>query len=182
MSIVTAYLESGAAVTNFLNGANSFLPGFFDLLPPFGSTLKHLERRSDYDDNLTVGTRGWYYGFSPCNNSTAGCSGGGSRQGRIAHKLQKLTIYGQMNNHYCPVDGHLELCLRGGLTNPVTNRSMLSLVTLGPRMNQVTPTALETAPTLEPKPLERPTHGPTDVRSNPPQPPACGDGSAGYFC
>jgi membrane fusion protein, multidrug efflux system len=38
-------------------------------------------------------------------------------------------------------------------------------------MKQVTPTALETAPTLEPNPLERPSHGPTDVRSNPSQPP-----------
>src|ERR1700743_1994143 len=39
-------------------------------------------------------------------------------------------------------------------------------------MKQVTPTALETAPILEPTPLERPSHEPTDVRSNPPQPPS----------
>jgi membrane fusion protein, multidrug efflux system len=39
-------------------------------------------------------------------------------------------------------------------------------------MNQVTPTALEVAPGLEPHPLERPSHGPADTRSNPPQPPS----------
>jgi len=39
-------------------------------------------------------------------------------------------------------------------------------------MKQATPTALEAAPALEPNLLERPSHGPTDVRSNPPQPPA----------
>jgi membrane fusion protein, multidrug efflux system len=39
-------------------------------------------------------------------------------------------------------------------------------------MNQVTPTALEVAPGLEPHPLERPSHGPADARSNPPQPPS----------
>src|SRR5665213_2137706 len=39
-------------------------------------------------------------------------------------------------------------------------------------MKQATPTAFEAAPGLEPNPLERPSHGPTDVRSNPPQPPS----------
>src|ERR1700722_6383111 len=39
-------------------------------------------------------------------------------------------------------------------------------------MKQATPTALETAPTLEPNPLERPPHGPADARSRPPQPPS----------
>jgi multidrug efflux system membrane fusion protein len=48
---------------------------------------------------------------------------------------------------------------------------MLSLVTLGP-MKNATPTAVETAPSLEPHPLERPSHGPSDSRSNPPRPPA----------
>lgn len=39
-------------------------------------------------------------------------------------------------------------------------------------MKHATPTALETAPPLmDPNPLERPPHGPTDARSNPPQPP-----------
>ncbi len=38
-------------------------------------------------------------------------------------------------------------------------------------MKQATPTALESAPAFEPSPLERPTHGPTDVRSVPPQRP-----------
>jgi multidrug efflux system membrane fusion protein len=39
-------------------------------------------------------------------------------------------------------------------------------------MKDATPTALETAPGLEPAPLERPPHSPTDARSRPPQPPA----------
>src|ERR1700691_5120549 len=39
-------------------------------------------------------------------------------------------------------------------------------------MKDATPIALETAPALEPPPLARPPHGPTDTRSNPPQPPA----------
>ena len=39
-------------------------------------------------------------------------------------------------------------------------------------MKNATPTALETSPALEPNPLERPPHGPSDVRSSPPQPPA----------
>ncbi len=38
-------------------------------------------------------------------------------------------------------------------------------------MKQATPTALEAAPALEPNPLERLPHVPTDVRSNPPQQP-----------
>ena len=59
----------------------------------------------------------------------------------------------------------------GWSANPVTNRSMLSLVTLGP-MKHATPTALETAPSLEPNPLERPPHGPSDIRTSRPQPPS----------
>jgi multidrug efflux system membrane fusion protein len=39
-------------------------------------------------------------------------------------------------------------------------------------MKNATPTAVETAPSLEPRPLERPSHGPSDSRSNPPRPPA----------
>ncbi len=38
-------------------------------------------------------------------------------------------------------------------------------------MKQATPTALETAPSLEPNPLERDPHGPIDTRSAPPPPP-----------
>jgi multidrug efflux system membrane fusion protein len=38
-------------------------------------------------------------------------------------------------------------------------------------MKQATPTALETAPSLDPNPLERDPHGPTDTRSTPPSPP-----------
>src|SRR6202453_1681491 len=38
-------------------------------------------------------------------------------------------------------------------------------------MKQATPTALESAPAFEPNPLERPAHGPTDVRNVPPQRP-----------
>src|SRR5580692_2502285 len=39
-------------------------------------------------------------------------------------------------------------------------------------MKNATPTALETDPTLEPNPLERNPHGPTDTRSNPPKHPS----------
>jgi membrane fusion protein, multidrug efflux system len=39
-------------------------------------------------------------------------------------------------------------------------------------MKQDTPTALESDPSLEPRPLERPPHGPAGVRAVPPQPPA----------
>jgi len=38
-------------------------------------------------------------------------------------------------------------------------------------MKQATPTALETAPSLEPSPLERDPHRPTDARNAPPPPP-----------
>src|ERR1700733_1728182 len=39
-------------------------------------------------------------------------------------------------------------------------------------MKNATPTALETEPTLEPNPLERNPHGPTDTRNNPPKRPS----------
>jgi membrane fusion protein, multidrug efflux system len=39
-------------------------------------------------------------------------------------------------------------------------------------MKHSTPTALENAPTLDPNPLERNPHGPTDTRDNPPQRPS----------
>jgi membrane fusion protein, multidrug efflux system len=39
-------------------------------------------------------------------------------------------------------------------------------------MKHETPTALENAPPFGPGPLERPLHGPADVRSSPPQPPS----------
>ena len=41
-------------------------------------------------------------------------------------------------------------------------------------MKHDTPTALETAPPLEPNPLERPPHRPADVRTTPPKPPSRG--------
>jgi multidrug efflux system membrane fusion protein len=41
-------------------------------------------------------------------------------------------------------------------------------------MKQATPTALETALHQEPNPIERNPHGPTDTRSDPPQPPSRG--------
>lgn len=39
-------------------------------------------------------------------------------------------------------------------------------------MKHDTPTALETAPGLDPNPLERPPHAPADIRKAPPQPPS----------
>ena len=49
-------------------------------------------------------------------------------------------------------------------------------------MKNATPTALETAPSLQPNPLERPPHGPSDVRSSPPQPPSPGMDLVVCFC